>query len=203
MFKLIKYIFLLAIVAIIGWFFYSPYWTAHQMQKAANAHDVAELSKYIDYPEVRQNITTDLMNKINSQASESAQSFQNGPLGGVYNSVAGAIVDKAVQILISPETISFFLANNNANKTDTSLNENQAASEEIQTTTPEENKNFPSDFGQTNDYEIKMGYEDLNNFAITINKKNNPNSFIRFILGRQNVFSWRLISIKANDLLSN
>ena len=55
---------LIAAIALIlvagGWWYASPYWTLHQMQAAAHRGDSQGLSAYIDYPAVREDVESQL-----------------------------------------------------------------------------------------------------------------------------------------------
>ena len=47
-------------LAAAGWWFGSPWWTLREMRAAADAHDAARLSYYIDYPALRADLKGEL-----------------------------------------------------------------------------------------------------------------------------------------------
>lgn len=89
----------LAIVfAGAGWWFGSPWWTLYQMKQAAQAHDVRALAAHVDFPALREDVSTQLRSR-----------FRLG--GGLGESLlAGALSRGVASEIVRPEAIEILLA---------------------------------------------------------------------------------------------
>ena len=58
------------VLAVGAWFFYTPYWTVHQMRAAAEAENAVALSTYIDFPQVKQNLKSDWSRQFNDELTK-------------------------------------------------------------------------------------------------------------------------------------
>lgn len=89
----------LAVLAIGGWAWGSPYYTLWQMKRAAEARDVEALAAHVDFPAVRAS--------VRNQLSEQMGHEGGGILGALVRSgIGGTLVDAAV----SPAGMRFIFA---------------------------------------------------------------------------------------------
>lgn len=61
-----------ALIAIGGWLWASPYWTVSTLKQAADARDLATISAHVDYPAVRTSLKGQLRDRVIRPRSGSA-----------------------------------------------------------------------------------------------------------------------------------
>lgn len=93
--------------ALAGLWFAAPYWTLHQMREAAKAGDADRFNAYVDYPRLRENITTQLSGPAVDTADTTADSGREPKrsLGGIGRMLGRALATGAVQALVRPEVV--------------------------------------------------------------------------------------------------
>jgi hypothetical protein len=94
---------------ILGWVYYLPYYTMHQVQKAAQAGDANMLSRYIDIPALRENIRGQLIEKM----TPTAESVKNNPFAVYGNALVMAIIGPLVDAMITPRAIAAMVQGSN------------------------------------------------------------------------------------------
>jgi hypothetical protein len=90
------------IAAAAGWWYLSPYWTLHQMQSAARRGDAKQLSQYIDYPAVREDLKGEIRRAILKRAATAKQNDGSAALGSAF---ALALIDPLVDAVITPQAL--------------------------------------------------------------------------------------------------
>lgn len=96
---------LLAVAAVAGWVLLSPAWTLRQMAAAAQTNDADRLASYVDFPALRANAKSQLRQQL---VSGVAAGEGLDALGAM---VALALVDPAVDAMITPEALEAAFAN--------------------------------------------------------------------------------------------
>lgn len=100
-----------AVVAVLaavgGLWFAAPYWTVHQMREAARAGDADRFNAYVDYPRLRENMTTQLAGPAvgTEDATADASREPQSSVGGIGRMVGRALATGAVQALVRPEVV--------------------------------------------------------------------------------------------------
>lgn len=98
----------LILVAAVGWYAASPYYTLAQMRDAAKANDADRLSAYIDYPALRENVKAEATARIAAEAGMDKAQF--GALGALFGSV---MVGPLVDAVVSPAGVRAMLVASN------------------------------------------------------------------------------------------
>ncbi|MGZ2411907.1 DUF2939 family protein [Sphingomonas sp. F9_3S_D5_B_2] len=98
---------LVVVLAVGGWWYASPLWTLHELRAASEERNAAKVSRYVDYPALRQDLKGDLRRYITGQFAKSPVSEGGGKMGtAVALALLGPIVDSAV----SPEGVAAMFA---------------------------------------------------------------------------------------------
>ena len=97
---------LLAAVAVAGWWFASPTWTLRQMRAAADAHDAARLSAYIDYPALR----ADLKGELNQAMAREMARNREVDVSPFAAALAAAFAGPMIDALVTPERLEAMFA---------------------------------------------------------------------------------------------
>lgn len=163
------------IFAAIGVLFVSfvvaaPYFTVHQMKKAARDHDGEAFSEYVDFPSVRQSIKDQVNAALLSDMA--SEKVDENPFAAMGVALAGVIVDKVVEAYVTPAGISRLMSG-----------ENVDASEEGRSST---------EYGTHPLSNAAMSYESLSKFVVTVNAGSNREG--RFVLRRRGL-EWKLTEI--------
>lgn len=151
--------------------FLTPYLTVNNMKVAAASRDATTLAHYIDFPILRENVKATAATKL---ASVMGTGQTPSALSNFGSAMAGAFIDHMVDILITPESIAMMLTGQMPNDV---VKKEDAAS-------------------ITADLDTSMGYEDMNQFAVSVKKKGTTNTPITFVLARENVVFWKLVGIR-------
>ena len=88
---------MMALVAGALWYFESPVWTLKGMKDAAEARDADALNAYVDYPALRESLTSQLLIRMKSRPGK-----HKSGLGALEMSLGSVLVRPMVDRLISP-----------------------------------------------------------------------------------------------------
>lgn len=96
----------LATLAAGGWYAASPYYTVHSMQQAALQGDAERFTAYVDFPELRASLKTEIRARLAAEAAAAPPSS----LRAIGIGLAMGFVDQMVDSAVSPETVGIALA---------------------------------------------------------------------------------------------
>ena len=83
----------------------APYITVHQIKSAAKAHDSVALSQHIDFDSVRLSLKEQLNAKFARELGQDPD-MHNNPFALLGMALAGVVVDKAVDVYVSPSGVT-------------------------------------------------------------------------------------------------
>ncbi len=93
----------LAIVAgLVGYFIMAPVLALQGLQKAILSKDSRALERYIDFPKVREGLTTDIKAKIQHELDAKGENS----LGRIGAMLSGGIVNQLVNRIVTPEGLA-------------------------------------------------------------------------------------------------
>jgi hypothetical protein len=93
---------LIALMIAVGvWWYASPLWTLRQMREAAEQGDARKLSRYVDYPAVREDLKAEFRRAM---MAEMIKGESNGfeALGSAF---ALAMIDPMIDAIVTPEGV--------------------------------------------------------------------------------------------------
>jgi len=140
------------IILILGYLYASPYIAINSIKNAAQAGDSEKVSKYIDYPSVRQSFK-DQMNAymFKEVASKEADGWE--ALGAM---MASTMVDKMIDAMITPEGMTLMLQGKDLKSTSSNGSNDHQVSEAKEKTKPE----YISRYTSMNDFEVVVKDQD-------------------------------------------
>lgn len=153
------------------WFGFTPYLTVHNMRKAAEAKDAAELSTYVDFPALKESLKGNFNALMAKEMAKNSTGNKFDALGSAFKAV---ITDRLADSLVTPESIALMM---NAQKPLNGKSEKQhppANESEIDTT---------------------MSYEGFNSFLVSVKNKNSSDVPVGFVFSRNGIISWKLTSL--------
>lgn len=112
----------LVVIVVIGAaavYFGSPYWTAYQMQQAAEAGDADALAEHVDFERVRESLRPQVQTRVASEVDARAGDDEAlRVLGGL---AGGALADRAVDTYVTPEGLAKLMASAGAGEGETDV----------------------------------------------------------------------------------
>ena len=164
---------LIAIVVVIcGYWYATPYLALNNIKKAAQAGDSDTVSKYIDYPSVRQSFK-DQMNAMMMKEMANQKDDGFAALGAM---LASTMVDKMIDGIVTPEGMTLMLKGKD-------LRDAQQDSQDTQTAETQE-QNKP---------EYDAGYTSMHDFEVVI-KDQEQSKEVKVLMVRDGL-SWKIHKI--------
>ena len=170
--KLIGALIAVIVVLVGGYYYASPYLALNTIKKAAQAGDSDTVSKYIDYPSVRQSFK-DQMNAMMAKELMNQDTDGFAALGAM---LASTMVDKMVDGFVTPEGMTLMLKGKN-------LKDAEQDSQDAQTAETQEQPKP----------EYEAGYTSLNDFEVVI-KDQDQSKEVKVLMARDGL-SWKIHKI--------
>ena len=170
--KLIGALIAVIVVLVGGYYYASPYLALNTIKKAAQAGDSETVSKYIDYPSVRQSFK-DQMNAMMAKELMNQDTDGFAALGAM---LASTMVDKMVDGFVTPEGMTLMLKGKN-------LKDAEQDSQDAQTAETQEQPKP----------EYEAGYTSLNDFEVVI-KDQDQSKEVKVLMVRDGL-SWKIHKI--------
>jgi hypothetical protein len=99
-----KGLFTLALFAVIGWLYFTPYMALDKLQAAAEAGDATALNEMVDFPALRTSIKTEVQGAVSRGIQK-----DGGVFAAAAAAVTGVIVEPVVNAAVTPEGISLMM----------------------------------------------------------------------------------------------
>ncbi len=162
------------VVVICGYVYATPYLAINNIKKAAQAGDSETVSKYIDYPSVRQSFK-DQMNAMMMKEMANQKDDGFAALGAM---LASTMVDKMIDGLVTPEGMTLMLQGKDLkDSAEHSMGGQDSSNQEKEEPKPE----------------YEAGYTSLNDFEVVI-KDQNQSKEVKVLMVRDGL-SWKIHKI--------
>jgi hypothetical protein len=153
----------------------SPLLAARSLVQAARAGDERALERQVDFPAFRASLKDELSARM---VAEMRKDDRLGGLSGLGMLLAPTLVSGAVDAFVTPRAISAMVQEGKAPKPDLAKVEPEAGPK------PESRKVRQS-----------WGYRDLDTFAVTLTRDDQPDEQVSLLMKRRNLFGWKLAGI--------
>jgi len=166
------------LLAFLTLYFASPLFAFQALKGAVKSGDQDALEKHVDFPAIRGS----LKSQMNAQLLANMQQdpdLRDNPFAGLAFMMAPAIVDRAVETIVTPEGLSALVSSGEVRSEDgVRPNSNPA-----------------------NKPKAKMGYKDLDTFTVSFDAEGEgATRTTTLVMKRQGLFDWKL---KRVDLPKN
>ncbi|NHQ90713.1 DUF2939 domain-containing protein [Janthinobacterium lividum] len=168
-------------VAVVATAYASPYYALHQIKTALAERNAEALAEHVDFPALRASIKTQL--EASMARSIAATAGSDNPLAALGQSIAGAMLGKMVDTMVSPAGV-VALVNKSAVSPQADVNTNADA---------------PAD-GAQKKAEYSAGYAGLNTFVVRA--KDGTAQDGALVLQRHGVWDWKLSSIEIASAMA-
>lgn len=169
--KILLLAFFFLAISAIG-FCFSPYIAVYNMKKAAEKQDADALSRYVDYPVLRESLKANFNAMM---ASEIAQS--DNPFGALGTALGAALVNQMIDAFITPESLAMMIKGEEPKIGDSEKQHKEKTSSRTEA-------------------ETSMSYEGMNQFVVKVKDKNSSEDPIKFIYKRAGIVSWKLSALR-------
>lgn len=157
----------------------SPILAARSLVQAARTGNEQALERHVDFPAFRASLKDELSARM---VSEMRKDDRLGGLSGLGMLLAPTLVSGAVDAFITPQAISVMVQEGKAPKPDLAKVEPEVGPK------PESKKVRQS-----------WGYRDLDTFAVTLTRDDQPDEQVSLLMKRRNLFGWKLAGIDLSE----
>ena len=166
-----------AVAAFVLAYAASPLLAARSLVQAAKAGDAQALERQVDFPAFRQSLKDELNARM---MAEMRKDPRLAGLSGLGMMLAPTVVGGAVDAFVTPQAIS------------TMVREGQAPKPEFKR---------QADAPRSEDKRVRQswGYRDLDTFAVTLTRDDQPGERVALLMKRRNLFNWKLAGIDLSE----
>ncbi|WP_338577993.1 DUF2939 domain-containing protein [Brevundimonas olei] len=154
----------------------SPLLAARSLIQAARTGDERGLERQVDFPAFRASLKDELNARMMVEMRKDRRLADSG-LSGLGMLLAPALVGGAVDAFVTPQAISMM------------VQEGRAPKPEVTRQEPQEPKSENKRVRQS------WGYRDLDTFAVTLTRDDQPDEQVALLMKRRNLFGWKLAGI--------
>lgn len=156
------------LLLLLGVFLYfTPHLAVRRMREAAEARDSAAVSRYVDYPAVRESLKRALSAKLGAATGGSDSS-----LLAIGAAMAGALAGPLIDAFVTPESLALMLRGVRPSP-------GSAAPEPLFAEEPE----------------TTMGYDGFDRFVVRARRKGAADFGVELVFERSGIASWKLSAV--------
>ncbi|MFP4245161.1 MAG: DUF2939 domain-containing protein [Ectothiorhodospira sp.] len=170
---LVKPLLLLALLALAGWIFYSPYYVVDRIREAAQAEDTETVARYADLPALRADVRETLRASMEEELTAAAGDH---PFAAMGLAVADALLKPLVDAIISPEALTRIWQG-------------------YLPKAPSEDED-EVDMRRRENTRVDLGYEAYDRFVVTIAGRDTPGEQVQLVFTRRNLVFWKLTGLR-------
>ena len=170
-----------AVIAVAATAYATPYYTLHQIKTALAERNADALAEHVDFPALRASVKTQL--EASMARSIAATAGSDNPLAALGQSIAGAMLGKMVDAMVSPAGVVALV-----NKSAVSPQARAAGDADA-----------PAD-GARKKAAYSAGYTGLNTFVVRAQDGNAQDGAL--VLQRHGVWGWKLSSIEIASAMA-
>jgi len=174
-----KFVLLLVFLVAGAGFYATPYYTAHQMQQAAQSNNHQALNSYVDYPALKESLKVSLNNSVGESLLKNKTDSGMNAFAAMF---AAAFVNPLVDVLVTPENIAAML------QADMPKDLKKSESNNTQPAPPED------------ELITRKYYQDFDHFVIDVSSQKRPHEPFKFTFTRQGLLSWKLTGLTIPKL---
>ena len=157
----------------------SPLLAARSLVQAAKTGNEQALERQVDFPAFRASLKAELSDRMVAEMRKDSRLGDSG-LSGLGMLLAPALVSGAVDAFVTPQAIAVMVQEGQGPKPD------QAK--------PEAGPK-PQSKPESKKVRQSWGYRDLDTFAVTLTRDDQPDEQVSLLMKRRNLFGWKLAGI--------
>ena len=157
----------------------SPLLAARSLVQAAKTGDERALERQVDFPAFRASLKDELSARM---VAEMRKDDRLGGLSGLGMLLAPTLVSGAVDAFVTPQAISAMVQEGQAPKPDLAKVEPDVGPK-----------------SESKKVRQSWGYRDLDTFAVTLKRDDQPDEQVSLLMKRRNLFGWKLAGIDLSQ----
>ena len=157
----------------------SPLLAARSLVQAAKTGNEQALERQVDFPAFRASLKDELSARM---VSEMRKDDRLGGLSGLGMLLAPTLVSGAVDAFVTPQAIAVMVQEGQGPKPDQAKVEPEAGPK-------------PQSKPESKKVRQSWGYRDLDTFAVTLTRDDQPDGQVALLMKRRNLFGWKLAGI--------
>lgn len=170
--------------ALIAIYIASPWIAAQRLAKALKSGDPAAIDRMVDFPSVRESLSSQLTAKLNAEMRDDPEAAAN-PFAGLVTLIAPTLVSQLVNVIVTPEGIA---------KLSREAMKAEAADDAADRSDGERRARDDSE-----DPKPTLAYTGLNTFTATYRAEGK--GAMVWTLGREKLFFWKLKKIEVSEIV--
>lgn len=155
----------------------APVLAAQALIRAARTGDERKLERLVDFPALRESLKAELNAELMDRMRRDPRVADSG-LGGLGMMLAPMILSGAVDAVVTPEVVARMVTT-------------AEAPDPTRRPAPEP----AGDEADGADIHQAWGYRSLNEFAVTLTDRDQPDDHLALILERRGLFDWKLAAV--------
>lgn len=155
----------------------APVLAAQALIRAARAGDERRIEALVDFPALRESLKAELNAELTARMNRDPRVAESG-LGGLGMMLAPMILSGAVDAVVTPEVVAHMVMT-------------AEAPDPTRPPPPEP----AGDEADGDDIHQAWGYRSLNEFAVTLTDRDQPDDRLALIMERRGLFSWKLAAV--------
>jgi len=180
--KLLIWLALAAVVALVAAWAAAPVLAGQGLIRAARAGDAHKLETLVDFPSLRQSLKEELNAELVARMRRDPD-LSRDALGGIGLMLAPMLLSGAVDTFVTPEMVAEMVVT--AEAPDPTREPDPAPADEEER--------------DGDDIHQSWGYRDLNHFAVTLTDRDRPDQQLALILERRGLFTWKLAAVDISS----
>ncbi|NLF52987.1 MAG: DUF2939 domain-containing protein [Thauera phenolivorans] len=189
--KLKKIVAFVAMLAIGGWYYATPYLAIAEMRRAAQDGDATGFAARVDFPAVRASLKADLQARI---GGELAPELRDNPFAALGAALAGSMAGVLVDALVTPEGVAMLLRG-----VMPEAGERPEAGEGREPVPGQARSPRAADEDRREPAIVERGYTGWNRFEFVVAAAETPDDTVRFIMRRHGLADWKLSAIDLSE----
>jgi len=164
-------------VFVVAWAA-APVVAAQSLIRAGKAGDAARLEQLVDFPSLRDSLKVELEAEVLARVRDDPRLAKSG-LGGIGMMLAPMLLSGAIDTVVTPDVVA-------------SMVREGEAPDPTRADRPEP---APEAKDDGDDIHQSWGYRDLNTFAVTLTRRDQPDRHLALLMDRRGLFSWKLAAV--------
>jgi hypothetical protein len=171
----------LAAVVFAGAWLGSPWLAAQDLMRAARERDAAAVEAHVDLPAVRASLKRQLGDRIEHSLEKGAA--RNEPMAQLGLLIAPALVDKAIDAMVTPDTLAEIVRT--------------ARGPDPRKSAPPPGD--PADAPKSQRIKASLALTGVNRFDIRLSPEDEPKTRLTLIMRRHGLFDWKVTDVELPD----
>jgi hypothetical protein len=200
---LIVTLIVIAVIAVLGFVYASPYIALNNLKRAADARDVQTVNQYVDFPALRDSLKLQIVGLLTRRLGAD----NNSKLATIGAMIGVTLIGPMVDAYATPDGVAALLngmpprgdPGERPPEAPAANNAPAAAAETPASPAAGDTNNSANDNAAPAQRQTSAGYRSLNEFVVTYRRGGEAAAHYSAIFRREGLFTWKLTAINLNE----